>query len=70
MHPLPPVPARTLSIWTMPAPAPPYRTCGCCSAATAAQRTRQLGALVDGYEQFRDFDRRELALIEPCAPCA
>jgi Ser/Thr protein kinase RdoA (MazF antagonist) len=29
------------------------------------QRTRQLGALVDGYEQFRNFDRRELALIEP-----
>ena len=26
---------------------------------------RQLGALVDGYEQFREFDRRELALIEP-----
>ena len=29
------------------------------------QCTRQLGALVDGYEQFRDFDRRETALIEP-----
>jgi len=29
------------------------------------QRTRQLGTLVDGYEQFREFDRRELALIEP-----
>jgi Ser/Thr protein kinase RdoA (MazF antagonist) len=29
------------------------------------QRTRQFGALVDGYEQFRDFDRRETALIEP-----
>ena len=29
------------------------------------QRTHQLGALVDGYEQFRNFDRRELALIEP-----
>ena len=29
------------------------------------QRSRQLGALVDGYEQFRDFDRRELTLIEP-----
>ena len=29
------------------------------------QRTQQLGALVDGYEQFREFDRRELALIEP-----
>jgi len=30
-----------------------------------AQRSRQLGALVDGYEQFREFDRRETALIEP-----
>jgi Ser/Thr protein kinase RdoA (MazF antagonist) len=30
-----------------------------------SQRQRQLGALVDGYEQFREFDRRELALIEP-----
>jgi Ser/Thr protein kinase RdoA (MazF antagonist) len=30
-----------------------------------AQRQRQLGLLVDGYEQFRAFDRRELALIEP-----
>jgi Ser/Thr protein kinase RdoA (MazF antagonist) len=30
-----------------------------------AQRTRQLGALIDGYEEFREFDRRELALIEP-----
>ncbi len=29
------------------------------------QRTRQLGMLVDGYEQFREFDRAELALIEP-----
>ena len=30
-----------------------------------AQCTHQLGALVDGYEEFREFDRRELALIEP-----
>ncbi|HEX5697421.1 MAG TPA: serine/threonine protein kinase [Rhodoferax sp.] len=29
------------------------------------QQTRQLGYLMDGYEQFRPFDRRELALIEP-----
>ena len=29
------------------------------------QRSRQLGFLVDGYEQFREFDRDELALIEP-----
>ena len=30
-----------------------------------AQRQRQLGPLVDGYELFREFDRNELALIEP-----
>jgi Ser/Thr protein kinase RdoA (MazF antagonist) len=30
-----------------------------------SQRQRQLGALVDGYEQMREFDRNELALIEP-----
>ncbi len=29
------------------------------------EQQRQLGALIDGYEQVRDFDRRELALIEP-----
>ena len=29
-----------------------------------AQQQRQLGALLDGYESLRDFDRRELALIE------
>ena len=29
------------------------------------QRSRQLGCLIDGYEQFRAFDRRELILIEP-----
>ena len=29
------------------------------------QRSRQLGALVDGYEQFRALDRSELVLIEP-----
>ena len=29
------------------------------------QRTRQLAMLVDGYEQLREFNREELALIEP-----
>ena len=29
------------------------------------QQLRQLGALVDGYDEFGKFDRRELALIEP-----
>jgi Ser/Thr protein kinase RdoA (MazF antagonist) len=28
------------------------------------QMTRQLGELVDGYEQFMDFDRRQLHLVE------
>jgi len=28
------------------------------------QRTLQLSALLDGYEQLRDFDRRELGWIE------
>jgi Ser/Thr protein kinase RdoA (MazF antagonist) len=30
-----------------------------------SQCLRQLGALVDGYDEFGEFDRRELALIEP-----
>jgi Ser/Thr protein kinase RdoA (MazF antagonist) len=34
-------------------------------AGERAQRQRQLGALLDGYELMREFDRRELALIEP-----
>ena len=34
-------------------------------SGSRAQQTRQLGILVDGYEQLRAFDRRELALIEP-----
>ena len=29
------------------------------------QRTQQLGAVIDGYEQMRTFDRGELRLIEP-----
>ncbi len=35
------------------------------ASGNRAQQTRQLGILLDGYEQFREFDRRELALIEP-----
>ena len=30
-----------------------------------AQKQKQLGALVDGYEEMREFDRAELALVEP-----
>ncbi|MBU1360455.1 MAG: serine/threonine protein kinase [Gammaproteobacteria bacterium] len=29
------------------------------------ERTSQLSGLLDGYEQFKSFDRRELVLIEP-----
>lgn len=34
-------------------------------AGERADRQRQLGALLDGYEQVRPFNRRELALVEP-----
>ena len=34
-------------------------------AGDRRQRTLQLSALLDGYEQLREFDRRELAWIEP-----
>jgi Ser/Thr protein kinase RdoA (MazF antagonist) len=34
-------------------------------SGTRAQQTLQLSCLLDGYEQFREFDRRELQLIEP-----
>jgi Ser/Thr protein kinase RdoA (MazF antagonist) len=30
-----------------------------------AQRQKQLGPIIDGYEQMREFDREELSLIEP-----
>ena len=30
-----------------------------------AQQNRQLGSLIDGYEQVCEFDRRQLSLIEP-----
>jgi Ser/Thr protein kinase RdoA (MazF antagonist) len=29
------------------------------------QRQKQLGPIIDGYEQMREFDREELSLIEP-----
>jgi Ser/Thr protein kinase RdoA (MazF antagonist) len=34
-------------------------------AGSRTERTRQLGALLAGYEQFMDFDTRELRLVEP-----
>ena len=34
-------------------------------AGPRAERTRQLAAILDDYEQFRDFDWRELRLLEP-----
>lgn len=36
-----------------------------CISGDRMQRSQQLSALVEGYEQIRDFDRHELALIEP-----
>ena len=34
-------------------------------SGSRADMTRQLAAVLDGYEQFMDFDRRELRLVEP-----
>jgi len=34
-------------------------------AGSRAERTRQLAAVLEGYEQFMDFDWRELRLVEP-----
>lgn len=34
-------------------------------SGSRAEQNRQLGALLDGYEHMREFDRAELALIEP-----
>ena len=42
----------------------PYRTCGC-----LRRRRSALEALLEGYAEFRDFDPRELALIEPLRSC-
>ena len=43
---------------------PPCRTCGCCCRATARDAQRQLRALLRGYEDFCEFDDRELQLVE------
>jgi len=44
---------------------PAVQDCWMLLSGDRQQRQRQLGILVDGYEMFREFDRAELALIEP-----
>jgi Ser/Thr protein kinase RdoA (MazF antagonist) len=44
---------------------PPVQDLWMLLGADRASATRQLGIVLDGYEQFAEFDRRELALIEP-----
>src|SRR5450759_2189904 len=56
-------PARTLWILTTAAWGRPFRICGCC-CRERAEMTRQLADLLAGYEDFYDFDPRELHLIE------
>ena len=53
-----PTPARTSSTSMMPAPAPRCRICGCWPTTS-----RAMEAVLEGYQQFRDFDLAELALI-------
>jgi len=35
-----------------------------------ADRVRQMGDVLAGYEDFCEFDPRELHLMKPCARCA
>ena len=56
---------RTSSTSTTRCRARRCRTCGCWSRATTRTMARQLDRLLDGYEQFCEFDDRERALIEP-----
>ena len=44
---------------------PAVQDCWMLLSGERMQRQRQLGPLVDGYELFREFDRAELALVEP-----
>jgi Ser/Thr protein kinase RdoA (MazF antagonist) len=44
---------------------PPVQDLWMLLSGDRAQRQKQLGAVVDGYEQLREFDRAGLALIEP-----
>jgi Ser/Thr protein kinase RdoA (MazF antagonist) len=48
----------------MPAWARRSRICGCCSPATRTRWGRQFGYVLAGYESFREFDDRELHLVE------
>ena len=59
-----PTTGRISSTSTTRAAGPQCRTCGCCCRANAP-RWKRSSRLLAGYESFRDFDRRELALIEP-----
>ena len=55
---------RTSSISTIAAADPRYRICGCCCRATATTCDASCEPYLAGYEDFCDFDDRELHLIE------
>jgi hypothetical protein len=59
-----PAAARTLWTWTTRAGPGGARLVDA-AVWRPGPAQNQLGQLVDGYEQFREFDRAELALIEP-----
>lgn len=44
---------------------PPAQDLWMLLAGDRTSQTRQLAAVLDGYERFMDFDRRELRLLEP-----
>ena len=58
-------PGRILSTWTTRAAARRCRTCGCCCRATAPSSCASSARWWTATSEFGEFDRRELALIEP-----
>ena len=59
-----PRPDRISSTSTTAAWVLPCRTCGCCCPGDRAEAQQQLRALLRGYEDFCEFDDRELQLVE------
>ena len=56
--------ARISSISTTAAWGRPSRICGCCCRASAQTWRGRLSDVLAGYEDFCDFDQRELHLVE------
>ena len=57
---------RILSTSMIASPDPPFRIFGCFFRATGPRRELQLAELIAGYEEFNDFDPREIKWMKRC----